>query len=670
MTTVPGTSEQTGEPTLEQARLQARRHLVAYYTGEGEPLSEADYAALVRHIAALEAEQPQRRDWDSPQVVVRPHPEDPFPSRAHRTPMLSLANAYTVEELAEWERTLLRWLPEGRTPTYLTELKIDGVAISITYEGGRLAHAVTRGDGTTGEEVTRNVATIRDLPLQLPEPVDLEVRGEVYYTLASFSEMNRERERAGEPAFKNPRNAAAGTLRTLRTAEVSQRQLNVFIYALVDTTGFATDSEVLDWLRGLGLPVSEPLHHFSTLDEVAAYYNSSRLERDALGYQIDGVVVKVDELDLREHAGFTSKSPRWAVALKYAAEQARTTVLDVQIGVGRTGVLTPIAHLEPVELAGTTVARATLHNYDQIERLGLMKRDRVVLEKGGDIIPKVVEVLADERPADAEPIEPPAECPSCGGPVARLEGEVDYHCTNLACPAQQAERIQHFCARNAMDIDQVGPALVEQLLKTGRVQTFADLYRLREDDLADLERMGAKSAENVVRAIEASKTRPLHRFLFALGIRYVGERTAQVLARHFRSLDAIREASEEDFDNINEIGTVTARSLATYFSDPAHLAVIDDCLAQGVGPQPPEAPAGEQPLAGRKVVLTGTLSEPRNRWKQRLERAGASVTGSVSKHTDYVLAGPGAGSKLDAAERLGVPVLDEEGMRALLENGP
>ncbi len=653
---------------VEAGRQRLRDALVAYYLDERPLLGDAEYDALTERLRKLEAREPHLRDWDSPGTVVRPPALDAFPTRRHRVPMLSLSNVYNIDELREWETSLLRLLP-GERPVYLTELKVDGLAIALHYEQGRLVAAVTRGDGSVGEEVTRNIKTVRSLPHKLPEPLTLEVRGEVYYTVADFSKLNQGRERLGEPAFKNPRNAAAGTLRTLDTAQVGERRLHVAIYALVTDSPYETDAETLGWLAGLGFPISDPLQRFDRLDAIAAYYEQTRARRHKLAFQIDGLVVKLDRLALRERAGFTSRSPRWATALKFGAEQAQTTLEAVEIGVGRTGVLTPIANLTPVELGGTTVSRATLHNYDQIARLGLKLGDEVILEKGGDIIPKVVSVVLEARKGRRfKLIKPPKKCPSCGTAPVRLEGEVDYHCPNPACPAQRAERIRHFVSRTAMDIESVGPALIEQLLASGLVQTYADLYLLGAEPLEALERMGQKSAANVIQAIEESKTRPLEKFLHGLGIRYVGERTARVLALHFGSIPALEAAGVEDFENVNEIGAVTAKALYDFFHDPQQSEAMQRCLQRGVRPAPPERPGGAAAaLAGKTVVITGTLGAPRTQWKERLERAGATVTGSVSAKTDYLLVGASPGSKLDAARKHGVEVLDEAAMHKLLE---
>ena len=659
----------TSASPLAKAREGLRQWLVDYYTGDVPTLSGVERAALAEEVRRLEGEgKPPQRDWISPDVRVTPPLLDPFPEREHAHPMLSLSNVYDMDELREWEATLLRVLP-GAQPAYLAELKVDGVAISLLYEQGVLTAAVTRGDGRKGEEVTRNLKTVRGLPHRLPEPLDLEVRGEVYFRIENFEHMNRQRERMGEAPFKNPRNAAAGSLRTLDTSEVGQRGLDVAVYALAGASPRERDSETLAWLATLGFPVSSPLQTFETLDELEAYYEEIRLERGNLGFHIDGLVVKVDQLALREAAGATSKSPRWAVALKFGAEQVETTLESVTVGVGRTGVLTPIAHLTPVELGGTTVAKATLHNYEQIERLGLRTGLRVLLEKGGDIIPKVV-ALATGQEGSGEEIKRPEHCPECGMPAARLEGEVDDYCVNPACPAQRFERIRHFVSRGAMDIESMGRVLIEQLLAGEHIETVADLFALEASTLAGLERMAEKSAANVMQSIEASRTRTLDRFLFGLGIRYVGERTARVLARHFGALEALREADEEALADINEIGAVTAKSIVAFFADSEQARVIDQCLERGVAPQPLDlgAAVGALPLGGKTVVITGTLAAPRRQWKDRLERAGAMVTGSVSKKTDFLLAGENPGSKLEAARVHGVTILDEAGMNQLLEN--
>jgi DNA ligase (NAD+) len=661
-------AERTDRRKWDEACATLRGAVVDYYTSESPVLTDDAYDALRETLRETGRLHPRWRAWDSPDQRVVPLPLDPLPTRRHAVPMLSLANLYSVEELQEWEQSLQRMIPGRPAPAYVAELKVDGLAIAIAYQSGRLAHALTRGDGETGEDVTRNIKTIRSLPLRLQEPLTLEVRGEVYYPLEAFRALNAERERQGEALFKNPRNAAAGTLRMLDSGAVGQRRLDLTVYALAGAARHATHAETLDWLKALGLPVSPEWRRCATSGDVADYYRRWEGGREKLGYQIDGVVVKVDDLSLYDTLGMTAKSPRWAAALKFEAEEVTTRLNGVLWQVGRTGVLTPVAELEPVLLGGTTVSRATLHNHDQITRLGLRTGDRVRLVKGGEIIPKVVGVDGTARAgAPGELIPPPGECPSCRSHPVRPEGVVDYACVNPLCPAQQAERIRHFVSRRAMDVESVGPALIDQLLERGLIRGAADLYALDAKQLEDLERMGAKSAANVIAALTESKRRTLDRFLHALGIPGVGERTARLLARHFGTLEAVMDASLEELDNVNEIGAVTAAAIHAFFRNARQRAMIARCRKLGVAPQPLAAGGAEAtPLAGKSVVLTGTLSEPRAVWKERIERAGATVTGSVSKKTGYVVVGENPGSKLDAAREHGVPVLTEAQMQALL----
>ena len=653
---------------LHALRHELRALRKAYLTAADLPAGSAALPDLEARIATIERANPALRDWDSPALRILPPPQDPFPPRRHATPMLSLANVYSVAELRDWEAGLRRQVPDAE-PTYVAELKVDGLAISILYEDGRLAHAVTRGDGNEGEEVTRNVKTIQGLPHRLPEPMPLEVRGEVFYPIGQFARLNAARERLGEAAFKNPRNAAAGTLRMLDSATVGQRMLQVAIYGIAGEEPHATHMEALEWLRGLGFPVSKHATRCASVEEVEEYYDHWFTARGELDFQIDGIVVKVDDLALRRRLGFTAKSPRWAAALKFETERQETTLKDVVWQVGRTGALTPVAHLTPVELGGTTVSRATLHNFDQIGRLGIQLGDLVYVEKGGEIIPKVVGVNdAARKDRDVRPVAPPATCPECGHAVEHIEDEVDFHCPNPLCPAQRFERIRHFASRRAMDIESLGPALIEQLLAQDLIHSVADLYLLKADELRQLERMGEKSSQRVIDAIAESRTRPLERLLFGLGIRYVGERTARLLARRYRSLEALGRASAEELEEIDEIGAVIAKSVWLYFQDPQHLTIIRKLLEAGVAPQAPAAPQGAAPLAGKTIVITGTLSLPRNEWKDRLELAGAKVTGSVSAKTDFVLAGADPGAKLDKAQRLEVAVLSEADINAMLEH--
>ena len=660
---------------LHQARALVRRARTAYYTGT-PILADVEYDFTVQTILSLESAHPGWRDWDSPLVVVSPAIQHLFSAKRHSTPMRSLANLYSLKDLSDWGAALERLAPAA--DAFVAELKVDGVSIALTYRDGVLESAVTRGDGVAGEDVTPNIKTIGNLPYRLAENETLEVRGEVYIPLRTFEQINRNREKQGELPFKNPRNAAAGTLRMLDSGEVGKRGLAVLVYGLAGKSPKHSHWETLEWLAGLGLPLTagnppsggeeEALRvRCHTLAQVGEFYLYWAARREALPFQIDGVVVKVDDLALRETLGETSKSPRWAAALKFVAEQARTRLKSVTVQVGRTGVLTPVAELEPVGLGGTTVSRATLHNYDQVDRLGIQLGDWVFLEKGGEIIPKIVGVDKDARTGNEQPVVPPGVCPSCGGPVFRPADEVDFRCDNPACPHQLAERVRHFVSRPAMDMEDIGPALIEQLLAKGLVHTAADLYKLTLADLEGLERMGAKSSQNVMAAIAGSKNRPLNRVIHGLAIRHVGERTARILAQRFASLEALAAAGEEELENIHEIGEVTARSLSAFFKGAAGQELLRQLAEAGVAPTPVESSGGGgRPLAGKTVVITGTLDRPRSWWKGKLEQAGATVTGSVSSKTDYLLAGEQPGSKLAAAVRMNVPVVSGPEMEKLL----
>jgi len=577
--------------------------------------------------------------------------------------MLSLGNAYSLEEVVNWD-TSLRRLLEVPQVEYVGELKIDGLAVSLIYERGRLEAGVTRGDGQVGDEVTPNLLTITNLPLQLPEPINLEVRGEVYLPHLSFEKLNARRQAEGEPLFKNPRNAAAGTLRLLDTAEVRRRRLQILIYAVAQGSNKTSHYANLQWLGELGFPINPATRLLPDWDSVKNFLKHWESERRNLDYDVDGIVLKANSLEDQAALGMTAKSPRWAVAFKFTAEQAVSTLREIEIGVGRTGVLTPVALLDPVELNGTTVSRATLHNYDQIERLQLCLGDQVLVEKGGEIIPKIVAVHLPAPVSESRPIDPPTACPACDSLVIQYPGEIDWRCPNPECLAQLQERLLHFVSRRAMDIDAVGPALLDQLLNRQLVRSAADLYRLQIEDLTPLERMGLKSAQNVVLAIDQSRQRPLPRFLHALGIPHVGEKTAQLLARNYGSLETLQQADQEELAAIHEIGPVIAESVARYFRSTETKALLQEFWDAGVRPQELQVQQAPDSLLKEKtVVLTGTLSEPRDVWKQRLEDAGARISGSVSKKTDYVLAGEKVGSKLEKAEKLKVPVISEDQAR-------
>lgn len=651
---------------LDDLRNHIHRCNQAYYLGQS-PIADEEYDQILAELKQLETEFPEYALPASPTTQVVGTPLPAFESKEHRIPMLSLSNVYSIEELQSWAQDLRKLVAEP-VIEFVCELKIDGLAMSLLYEDGTLQAAVTRGDGTRGDVVTDNIRTIEEIPHRIKETGQVEVRGEVYLPREHFDRLNRRRQASGDPMFKNPRNAAAGTLRTLYSAEVKRRGLKIFLYSLSLGPGGASHFENIQQLKQWGFPTNPHARKCVSIAEVVRFCKEWETKKEALGYDVDGVVVKVDSLALQEQMGFTAKSPRWARAFKFKAEQAVTRLLEVEIGIGRTGVLTPVAILEAVELNDTQVSRATLHNYDQIKRLDLHLGDEVVLEKGGEIIPKVVEVHLEARPADARPIVPPTHCPRCGTEVVQPAGEVDRRCPNEACPAKMLEQVLHFVSRKAMNIETIGPALIEQLLSKDLIGSYADLYALTEADLSQLERMGQKSAQNVLKGIEASKSVSLARFIFALGIRNVGEKAAKLLARRFGSLEQLKQATQEEITHINEIGPTIAQSLVDYFQQPIHLERIEQCLQAGLNPQSEVVELDRQsPLYGKTVVITGTLSEAREVWKERLEKAGASVTGSVSKKTDYLLAGENAGSKLAKAEKLKVEVLSEAQIRAWLE---
>jgi DNA ligase (NAD+) len=593
--------------------------------------------------------------------------------------MLSLENAFGDDELADWQRRLERALGD-ESPTFVAEPKVDGLSIAVHYEDGVLVRAVTRGDGATGEVVTGNVRTIRSIPLRLTRPVArLEARGEVYMPRSAFRALNEAREEAGQPPFANPRNSAAGSVRLLDPRVTAERRLDCLFYALAEVDGVdpvpESHSAGLALLRDLGLRTN-PLNVAGLgIDDLPEAIERVRAAREELDYEIDGVVIKVDDLVQRDRAGSTSKAPRWAVAVKFPAEQATTRVLDIRVQVGRTGALTPVAELEPVVLAGTTVARATLHNSDEIERKDVRVGDRVLVEKAGEVIPRVVRVVTSARPAGTEPFRMPGSCPECGSAVVREEGEVAHRCTGtLVCPAQRRQSILHFASRSAMDVQGLGKALVDQLLAGGHVRDVADLYRLDEDTLAALDRMGDKSARNVLAELEASKGRPLHRVLYALGIRHVGERAARVLADAHDSIDAVGAATAEELEALDEIGPKTAAQIRLFFENDASRALLDRLRAAGLRAEPePRAEAVEpsaSPFAGKTVVVTGTLpGRTRGDVKALIESLGGRVSSSVSRKTDLVVAGDAAGSKLDKARDLGVEVVDADGFEAMVGAG-
>lgn len=659
----------------EELRREIARHRKLYYLDDAPELSDADYDRLERELLEIEARRPDLVTPDSPSQRVGGEAGAAFSPFAHAIPLLSLDNAYGDEELRAWAERLERAL-DAPARGFSVEPKVDGLSIAVHYRDGVLERAVTRGDGVTGEDVTANVRTIRSIPLRLVEPpAYLEVRGEVYMPRTAFQALNRRREEEGQATFANPRNAAAGAVRQKDSRITASRRLDCFFYAVAAIEGVERPGTHLGSLalaRGFGLKTNPLNARCESLEEVAEAIERLRARKHGLDYEIDGAVVKLDDLALQAKAGFTSKFPRWAIAYKYPAEQAVTRVRDIVVQVGRTGALTPVAELEPVLLAGTTVSRATLHNEDEVARKDIRVGDTVVIEKAGEVIPQVVRVVGEDRPKDAKPFAMPRACPVCGADAVREEGEVASRCTNVACPAKRREALLYFASRPGMDIQGLGDALVDQLLARDLVKDAADLYALDAATLAGLERMGEKSASNVLRQLEASKARPFPSVLFALGIRHVGERAAKVLARAFGSMPAIEAATEEALTATPEIGPKTASSIRTFFAQEGNLELVRRLAAAGVRMEVPESErAGPEvpasPLAGKTVVLTGTLpGRSRDEAKAEIERRGGRVASSVSGKTDFVVAGEEAGSKLEKARALGVAVIGPEEFERML----
>jgi DNA ligase (NAD+) len=661
---------------IEALREKIRHHEYRYYVLDDPEMSDADFDKLMNELKRLEAEHPELITPESPTQRVGGKPREGFVKAKHSSPMLSLDNAYSEEELRDWERRVHELT--GRTDLeYMCELKLDGMSLALIYSDGRLERGITRGDGTTGEDVTSNVRTVRSIPLTIAKdklkkagtPTDFEVRGEMLMPLAAFRKLNEERERQGLATFANPRNFTAGTVRQLEPSITAQRRMDFFAYMLLKDgrTYFDRQSKTMDALALAGFKVNPNRKLAKNLAEVWKFIQSWESKRESLPYEIDGIVIKVDRTAWQRELGFTGKAPRWAIAYKYAARGGVTQIEDIVPQVGRTGKLTPVAWLKPVSIGGTTVSRATLHNMDEIERLGVKIGDWVEVERGGDVIPKVVKVVEDkEHPRGKKQFVMPEHCPVCGGNVVRTPGEVDHRCVNANCPAKLQGTILHFASRHVMNIDGLGEALVNQFTERGLVKNVADLYKLTKDDLLKLERMGEKSADNVLAEIEASKKLPLERVIYGLGIRFVGERTAQFLAEHFGSLDAIMNASTEQLEEVNEVGPRIAESIVEFFGDEHNRKLVSDLRKAGLTFAGQKKEKGTK-LAGKTFVLTGTLERhTRDEAKKMIEDAGGRVSGSVSKKTDYVVAGSDAGSKLDKARELGVSVIGEEELEGLV----
>jgi DNA ligase (NAD+) len=660
---------------IEKLREEIRRHEELYYVQDSPEISDREYDQLIEKLQALEAANPDLITPDSPTQRVGGRPAEGFPEVVHSRPMLSLDNSYNIDELRAFDERCSR-LADGRSVQYVAELKIDGLSIALHYENGVLMRGVTRGDGRIGEEVTQNARTIRAVPLRLTAgaskiQADVEVRGEVFIPLDVFQKTNEEREELGEPRFANPRNAAAGAIRQLDSRLVARRKLDMFAYDLLvgDRKPFATHWESLEWMDKAGFRVNSHRALCDSIDQVIEFANKMETQRDDLGYEIDGLVVKVNSTALQDEFGATSKAPRWASAYKYPARQASTKVLSIVVQVGRTGALTPVANLEPVFLAGTTVSRATLHNEDEIKRLGLKIGDWVMIEKSGEIIPKVLSVIKSKRTGDEKPFRAPRNCPVCGGAISRPEGEVVARCVAADCPAQLMGRLIHFSSRRAMRIEGLGVVLVEQLLEAKLVRDVGDLYSLTLEQICSLPRMAEKSATNLLDQIEASKSRDLSNLIYALGIRHVGERTAGILARQFGSLENLAQATVEELDDIPEIGLTVAESVRDWFDDEGNLKLCDRLRAAGVKTESETkaTTAADERFAGKQFVLTGKLTTfTRDEARALIEGRGGRVNSSVSKKTDYVVAGEEAGSKLDKAQSLGVQIVDEQAFKEML----
>jgi DNA ligase (NAD+) len=656
---------------IEKLRELIRHHDRRYY-GEAAPeITDREYDRLVEELSGLEREHPELATPDSPTRRVGGALTGGFSTVAHSVPMLSLDNTYSDSELEAFDQRVRKLVPDEE-PTYVVELKLDGVSVSLRYEGGVLATGATRGDGLRGDDVTANLRTIRSIPLRLSGPrggADVEVRGEVYMPRSGFAAVNRERESAGEAPFVNPRNAAAGSLKLLDPAEVARRPLDAFFYQVVNAEdlGLSTQRDALAAIGDMGLRANP---HSSWCRDIAAVVARCREwdgRRSDLDYDTDGMVVKVDDLSLCGRLGSTAKSPRWGIAYKFAAEAARTVVRGIVVQVGRTGKLTPVAVLDPVFVSGSTVSRATLHNRHEIERLDVRVGDVVEVEKGGEVIPKVARVVREERLGRPRKFRMPERCPACGQPVVEPEGEVDARCENVACPAQVKRAVEHFACRGAMDIAGLGSALVGQLVDGGLVSDYGDLYALTADRLAALPRMGERSAANLVAALDASRSRPFPRVLFALGIRHVGSRVADALAGRFPGMKALRAAREEELAEAEEVGPVIAASVRSFFSSKRNLEAMAKLERAGVTMVAAKARSGPRPLAGMTVVLTGELETmTREQAAEAVAAAGGRVSGSVSARTSLVVVGAGAGSKLAKARELGVRTMNEEEFRRLL----
>jgi DNA ligase (NAD+) len=656
-----------------ELRGEIEYHNYRYYVLDDPEISDAEYDALMKELEGLEEKYPELRSPNSPTQRVGAPPLEEFGTVAHTIPMLSLANAMEQEAVIEFDQRIKRFLKSDAEIAYVAEPKLDGVAVELIYEDGELTVGSTRGDGFTGEEITQNLRTIKTIPLHLIErnhkpPTRLEVRGEVFMEVRDFQKLNKEREKSGEPLFANPRNAAAGSLRQLDSSITAHRPLKMFCYGVGEVRGreFEGQWEVLQTLPQWGLRTNPLVRRCAHIQEAIAYYDEINELREAQPYEMDGVVIKVDSFELQRRLGEVSRSPRWAVAYKFPAKEATTTIIDIHAQVGRTGALTPVALMEPVRIGGVEVKRATLHNQDEIDNKDIRIGDTVVVRRAGDVIPEVVKVITSKRTGKERKFVMPATCPVCGSDVVRLPGEAAHRCIGISCPAQVKARIKHFASKRAMDIDGLGTKLIDQLVAKGMIDDIADLYDLTQDDFAGLERMAEKSAANLIEALESSKHPSLGRFIYALGIRHVGEHIAQVLARNLMSLDAIARATEEELVAVPEIGPEVAQSIQRFFRDKANQKEIKRLLKAGIKIAEPKARKAE-PLKGKTFLFTGAMEGmTRNEAKDLVEARGGEVTSSAGKGVDYVVVGKEPGSKYAKARELGLTIIDEAEFQKLV----
>jgi len=661
--------------TIQELRESINYHNYRYYVLDNPEISDQDYDRFFRELEELEKKYPHLITPDSPTQRVGAPPLESFKTVTHNLSMLSLANAFTEEEIIEFDRRLKRFLKDDTEITYVAEPKLDGLAVELVYLDGVFDVGSTRGDGMAGEDVTQNLKTIKPIPLKLITkkikmiPTRLEVRGEVYIGITSFHELNRQKDEKGEPRFANPRNAAAGSLRQLDSSITAKRPLDIFCYGvgLVEGYSFISQWELLKTLPQWGCKVNPRIQLCTNIKEVVEYYRYMEKVREELDYEIDGIVIKVNELFLQEKLGTISRSPRWALAYKFPPRQAITKIIEIKLQVGRTGAITPVALMEPVSISGVTVSRATLHNQDEIDKKDIRVGDTVVIQRAGDVIPEVMSVVKGKRPDKAVPFRIPPACPVCGSRVVRLQDEAVYRCLNLSCPAQLKKTIKHFASKRAMDIDGLGDKLVEKFVDEGIIKNVADLYALKAKDLVFLERMGEKLAANIIKAIEGSKVRGLDRFVYALGIRHVGEHLAAILAKHYSSIDDLMKAKEDDLMQIKEIGPEVARSIVSFFSQQGNRDLIQRLKNIGIK-LIAKKEKKEGALQGKTIVFTGTLTQfTRHEAEKRAESSGAHVSSSVSKKTDFLVAGVDPGSKYDRAKDLNVSILTEDEFKRVLD---